>query len=240
MFENVVFHELENSLRIQINGLGNLAGSLGVPRKPTWRWNLIIKEANNLKKEAKKVCFFALIPSVFIQCPVTLLVILIFQGETRNHRFVVLPSSVNTDNTDTTNTTDYRQYRYTDIQIYRWKFPYVWSFGLVLFLKSYLTDYQFLLSGPTSNNISFSLAVLNAFLNSTRIQHEQISGSDPTVVLRVRSKFESNLSRRQVSVPIYTKIVIEHWTTEKVYYFSFSSFLSFPGKKYKLFPLIYY
>ena len=78
---------------------------------------MIIKEANNLKKEAKKVCFFALIPSVFIQCPVTLLVILIFQGETRNHRFVVLPSSVNTDNTDTTNTTDYRQYRYTDIQM---------------------------------------------------------------------------------------------------------------------------
>ena len=34
------FHELENSLRMPINGLGNLMGSPGGPRKPTWRWNL--------------------------------------------------------------------------------------------------------------------------------------------------------------------------------------------------------
>ena len=58
------FHELENSLRMSINGLGNLMGSSGGPRKPTLRWNLkfffresisIIKGATYLKKEATKV-----------------------------------------------------------------------------------------------------------------------------------------------------------------------------------------
>ena len=34
------FHELENSLRMPINGLGYLMGLPGGPRKPTWRWNL--------------------------------------------------------------------------------------------------------------------------------------------------------------------------------------------------------
>ena len=57
------FHELENSLRMPINGLGNLMGSLGGPRKPTWRWNLkfffmesisIIKGATTVKKKLKK------------------------------------------------------------------------------------------------------------------------------------------------------------------------------------------
>ena len=51
-------------LRMPINGLGNLIGSLGGPRKPTLRWNLkfffmesiyIIKGATTVKKEAKKV-----------------------------------------------------------------------------------------------------------------------------------------------------------------------------------------
>ena len=65
-----------------INGLGNLMGSPGGPRKPTWRWNLnfffmesisIIKGATTLKKKAKKVqrqksFFFAQIQHAFIQC----------------------------------------------------------------------------------------------------------------------------------------------------------------------------
>ena len=77
------FHELENSLRMPINGLCNLKGLLGGPRKPTWRWNLNfffmesisnVKVATNLKKEANKVqrkktfYFFAQIQPGFIQC----------------------------------------------------------------------------------------------------------------------------------------------------------------------------
>ena len=47
-----------------INGLGNLMGLPGGPRKPTWRWNLnfffmesisIIKGATTVKKEAEEV-----------------------------------------------------------------------------------------------------------------------------------------------------------------------------------------
>ena len=57
------FHELENSLRVPINRLGNLTGSLGGPENPLWCgiWIFFmksisnVKEANNLKKEAKKV-----------------------------------------------------------------------------------------------------------------------------------------------------------------------------------------
>ena len=57
------FHELENSLRMPINRLGNLMGSPGGPRKPTWRWNLkfffmesisIIKGATTVKKRGWK------------------------------------------------------------------------------------------------------------------------------------------------------------------------------------------
>ena len=64
-----------------MNRLGNLAGSLGGPRKPAWRWNLKfffmesisnVKVATYLKKEAKKVqrqktFFFAQIPPAFNQ-----------------------------------------------------------------------------------------------------------------------------------------------------------------------------
>ena len=78
----LMLDELENSIRMPINGLGNLMGLLGGPRKPTWRWNLnfffhginfYVKVATNLKKEAKKVqrqktFFFAQIPPAFIQC----------------------------------------------------------------------------------------------------------------------------------------------------------------------------
>ena len=50
-----------------INGLGNLMGSPGGPRKPTWRWDLknffhginfyFMKGATSVKKEAEKVFF---------------------------------------------------------------------------------------------------------------------------------------------------------------------------------------
>ena len=72
-----------------INGLGNLMGLPGGPRKPTWRWNLkfffmesisIKKGATSVKKEAEKVqrqksFFFAQIPPAFIQCIVRVLMI---------------------------------------------------------------------------------------------------------------------------------------------------------------------
>ena len=51
------FHELENSFRMPMNGLGNLAGLLGGPRKPAWRWNFFFMESISnvkLKKRLKK------------------------------------------------------------------------------------------------------------------------------------------------------------------------------------------
>ena len=76
------FHELENSLRMPINGLGNLMGSPGGPRKPTWRWNLkfffhginfyykrgYYCEKRGWKSSKTKKFFFAQIPHAFIQC----------------------------------------------------------------------------------------------------------------------------------------------------------------------------
>ena len=80
------FHELENSLRMPINGLGNLMGSLGGPRKPTWRWNLkfffhginfyykrgyFCEKRGCKSSKTKKFFFFAQIPHAFIQCNAT-------------------------------------------------------------------------------------------------------------------------------------------------------------------------
>ena len=50
------FHELENSLRMPINGLGNLMGLPGGPRKPTLRWILknIFMESISIVKQAEK------------------------------------------------------------------------------------------------------------------------------------------------------------------------------------------
>ena len=75
-------HELENSLRMPINWRGNLKGSLGGPRKPTWRWNLkfffhginfyykrgYFCEKRGYKSSKTKKFFFAQIPHAFIQC----------------------------------------------------------------------------------------------------------------------------------------------------------------------------
>ena len=56
--------EIETLLSDEINGLGDLAGSLGGAQKHTWRWNLkfffmesisIVKGATTVKKEAEKV-----------------------------------------------------------------------------------------------------------------------------------------------------------------------------------------
>ena len=80
------FHELENSIRMPINGLGNLMCSLGGPENPLgggfWKFFFMesistIKGATTVKKEAEKVqrqikfFFFAQIPHAFIQCNVS-------------------------------------------------------------------------------------------------------------------------------------------------------------------------
>ena len=77
--------EIETLLSDEINGLGDLAGSLGGAQKHTWRWNLKIfshginfyykrgyfcEKRGYKSSKTKKFFFFAQIPHAFIQCNV--------------------------------------------------------------------------------------------------------------------------------------------------------------------------
>ena len=75
--------EIETLLSDEINGLGDLAGSLGGAQKHTWRWNLkfffhginfyykrgyFCEKRGYKSSKTKKLFFFAQIPHAFIQC----------------------------------------------------------------------------------------------------------------------------------------------------------------------------
>ena len=76
--------EIETLLSDEINGLGDLAGSLGGAQKHTWRWNLkfffhginfyykrgYFCEKRGWKSSKTIKFFFAQIPHAFIQCTV--------------------------------------------------------------------------------------------------------------------------------------------------------------------------
>ena len=60
---------------MQINGLGNLAGLLGGPRKPAWRWNLkffFMESISNVKLKKRLKKFKGKIPLSLIHWTVEL------------------------------------------------------------------------------------------------------------------------------------------------------------------------